>query len=183
MDERSRVLQFKPYIHDTCLVETLTTLCVGVTVCSPSEAQRTDGLADFMKSQDINWAALTPYFFAPLEPHEVPTLYVIVLAGERLNQSNIDEWAGSKRLLSGYGVSKCSVVTTINRPAEVGESPSNIGLPAGQVLLDGHDITDLRIPRSSERPSTRTLPTSYRYPLLNRPPMRKSWSASLQQPS
>lgn len=142
LDERSRVLQFASYTHDTCLVETLTTLCVGGTVCSPSEDQRTDGLADFINDHAVNWAVLTPSFVASMEPREVPTLDVVVLAGERLSQSNIDGWARSVRLLSGYGVSECSVVTTISRPAEAGQSPSNIGLPAGGVcwIVDPDDI-------------------------------------------
>lgn len=145
LDEQSRVLQFAAYTHDTCLVETLTTLCMGGTVCSPSEGERTDGLADFINNHAVNWAVLTPSFVASMEPREVPTLDVVVLAGERLSQSNIDIWAESTRLLSGYGVSECSVVTTISRPAKVEQSPSNIGLPAGGVCW----IVD---PENVERP-------------------------------
>ncbi|GES63328.1 amino acid adenylation [Aspergillus terreus] len=133
LDEHSRVLQFASYTHDTCLVEILTTLCVGGTICSPSEDQRSDGLAEFINSSAVNWAVLTPSFVASIDPDEVPTLEVVVLAGERLSQANIDNWATSVRLLSGYGVSECSVVTTISRPADGDRSPSHIGMPAGGV--------------------------------------------------
>lgn len=145
LDEHSRALQFAAYTHDACLAEILTTLCVGGTVCSPTEDQRSNGLVEFINEKAVTWAVLTPSFIASIDPSEVPSLEVVVLAGERLSQSNIDAWAASVRLLSGYGVSECSVVTTISHPADQSRSPANIGVPAGGVcwIVDPGDLDRL----------------------------------------
>jgi amino acid adenylation domain-containing protein/thioester reductase-like protein len=131
MNCQSRVLQFAAYTHDTCLVETLTTLIVGGTICVPSEEQRKNGLVEFINVEQVNWAVLTPSFITSIEPDDVPTLKVVVLAGERLSASNVSLWSKSVHLLSGYGVSECSVVTTISKPMTSETKHSNIGTPAG----------------------------------------------------
>nr|DAD54574.1 TPA_asm: NRPS-like oxidoreductase [Fusarium equiseti] len=133
IDRHSRVLQFASYTHDACIVEILTTLCMGGTICSPSEHERVNGLVQFINSQSVNWAVLTPSFITSIDHDEISTLETVVLAGERTLQSNISSWAGSVRLLTGYGVSECSVVTTISSPADENRSASHIGMPAGGV--------------------------------------------------
>ncbi|OCK77491.1 acetyl-CoA synthetase-like protein, partial [Lepidopterella palustris CBS 459.81] len=146
LNKESRVLQFASYTHDTCLAEILTTLCVGGTVCVPSEEQRKNALVEFINEKAVNWAVLTPSFITSISPEDVPTLKVIVLAGERLSQSNIRRWAESVKLLSGYGVSECSVVTTISEPLRPDTRASNIGLPAGGVcwIVDPSDTNKLK---------------------------------------
>ncbi|KAF5630184.1 C6 transcription factor [Fusarium sp. NRRL 25303] len=141
IDRHSRVLQFASYTHDACIVEILTTLCVGGTICSPSEDERVNGLVQFINSQSVNWAVLTLSFIPSIDHDEIPTLENVVLAGERTLQSNISSWAASVKLLSGYGVSECSVVTTISTPADENRSASNIGMPAGGVcwIVDSND--------------------------------------------
>ncbi|KAJ5175698.1 uncharacterized protein N7482_001575 [Penicillium canariense] len=137
----SRVLQFAAYTHDTSIVEILTTLCVGGTICSPSEHERMQSLCEFINQKAVTWAVLTPSFITAIRPEDVPTLEVVVLAGERLIQSNIEVWSQSVRLLSGYGVSECSVITTISCPADINRRASNIGTPAGGVcwIVDPKD--------------------------------------------
>ncbi|KAF5715719.1 Nonribosomal peptide Synthase (NRPS) [Fusarium mundagurra] len=141
IDRHSRVLQFASYTHDACIVEILTTLCVGGTVCSPSEDERVNGLVQFINSQSVNWAVLTPSFITSIDHDEISTLETVVLDGERTLQSNISSWVASVRLLTGYGVSECSVVTTISSPADKNRIPSNIGMPAGGVcwIVDSND--------------------------------------------
>ncbi|RBA15962.1 hypothetical protein FPRO05_12183 [Fusarium proliferatum] len=141
IDRHSRVLQFASYTHDACIVEILTTLCVGGTICSPSEYERVNGLVQFINSQSVNWAVLTPSCITSIDHDEISTLETVVLAGERTLQSNISSWAASVRLLTGYGVSECSVVTTISSPADENRSASNIGMPAGGVcwIVDSKD--------------------------------------------
>jgi amino acid adenylation domain-containing protein/thioester reductase-like protein len=145
LGEKSRVLQFAAYTHDTCLAEILTTLTVGGTVCTPSEEQRKNALTEFIDENCINWAVLTPSFLTSLTPEDVPTLDVVVLAGERLSQSNIQLWAESVRLLSGYGVSECSVATTVSEPLSPDTPATNIGLPAGGIcwIVDPLDVDKL----------------------------------------
>ncbi|KAF4955749.1 hypothetical protein FGADI_4320 [Fusarium gaditjirri] len=141
IDRHSRVLQFASYTHDACIVEILTTLCVGGTICSPSEDERVNRLVQFINSQSVNWAVLTPSFITSIDHNEISSLETVVLAGERTLQSNISSWAASVRLLTGYGVSECSVVTTISSPADENRSASNIGMPAGGVcwIVDSND--------------------------------------------
>ncbi|KAF2199584.1 amino acid adenylation [Delitschia confertaspora ATCC 74209] len=147
MDEHTRSLQFAAYTHDTSLAEILTTLMVGGTVCTPSEHQRKNSLTEFIEENKINWAVLTPTFLTTISPEDVPSLQVVVLAGERLSQSNILLWAEAVKLLSGYGVSECSVCTTISKPLRPETPASHIGLPAGGIcwIVDPSN-TDILLP-------------------------------------
>ncbi|PYH40075.1 acetyl-CoA synthetase-like protein [Aspergillus saccharolyticus JOP 1030-1] len=127
MDETTRALQFASFTFDASLVEILTTLVVGGCVCVASEEQRKRDVTEAIRETNCNWAALTPSFVNLLNPDDVPSLKVLVLAGEAMSQSHIETWAHRLRLVNAYGPSECCVCSTSNWEITSASSPRNIG--------------------------------------------------------
>ncbi|XPT04699.1 hypothetical protein M3J09_013775 [Ascochyta lentis] len=107
----TRLLQFAAYSFDASVVDVMCTLKVGGCLCTPSDTDRGD-IVPFIARTRANWAGWTPSFAALIDPHTVPTLEVLVVAGEMLPRELVDTWAGSVKLLNVYGPSECSVACT-----------------------------------------------------------------------
>lgn len=60
MNAKSRVLQFAAHTFDASLVEILTTLMMGGTVCIPTEESRLNNIVSVINDMNVNWAVLTP---------------------------------------------------------------------------------------------------------------------------
>jgi non-ribosomal peptide synthetase component F len=99
-----RFLQFASYTFDACLVEILTTLMMGGTVCVPRETDRTNGnIATAMEQMDVTMALLTPSFARVLEPSQVPQLKTLILGGEAMAETHLASWVDKVNLVNAYG--------------------------------------------------------------------------------
>ncbi len=128
-----RFLQFASYTFDASLVEILTTLMMGGTVCVPREADRTNGnIAAVMEQMGVTMALLTPSFARTLEPADVPHLRTLILGGEAMSQSRVDTWAKQLHLVNAYGPSECAVVATVNSHMRHSSNPANLGRGLGR---------------------------------------------------
>ena len=101
-----RALQFAAHSFDASVIEILSPLMIGGTVCIPDEQSRLNDIAKVMNDMRITWTCLTPTFVRFLEPSMVPHLATICLVGEAMSQSNLDTWS-KINLVNGYVV--CSV--------------------------------------------------------------------------
>ncbi|KAJ4116109.1 Nonribosomal peptide synthetase 4 [Fusarium equiseti] len=133
MNKSSRVLQFASHTFDASIMETLTTLIHGGTVCVPSEDERMHDVVGAINRMNVNWALLTPSVAQLIEPSLVPGLKTLVLGGEAMSRSHISTWAPHVQLMNAYGPSETSVVATVNPEVTVSSSPSNIGRAVGGV--------------------------------------------------
>jgi amino acid adenylation domain-containing protein len=133
IDGNTRALQFASFTFDASLVETITILISGGCICVASEEQRKRDVAEAVRATKANWAALTPSFVNLLSPDDVPSIKVLILAGEAMSQSHIDTWGQRVRLVNGYGPSECCVASTSNIDVVPGTSPRNIGYPCSGV--------------------------------------------------
>ncbi|RMI95398.1 hypothetical protein CDV36_016413, partial [Fusarium kuroshium] len=93
MDESSRVLQFASYTFDASIMEMLTTLIHGGTICVPSDEERMGDLAGAISRMHVNWALLTPSVAQLIQPSLVPELKTLVLGGEAMFSAHISSWA------------------------------------------------------------------------------------------
>ncbi|KAF5689247.1 non-ribosomal peptide synthetase [Fusarium circinatum] len=133
MTESSRVLQFASYTFDASIMEILTTLIHGGTVCVPSSDERLHDLAGSINRMNVNWALLTPSVAQLLQPSLVPSLKTLVLGGEAMSSAHISSWAPSVRLMNAYGPSETAVVAAVNPSVTLDSSPSNIGHAVGGI--------------------------------------------------
>ena len=66
-------------VFDASILETLTTLMVGATICVPDEDSRLNDLSSAINRMRINWAELTPSVANFLNPSLVPSLKSLVM--------------------------------------------------------------------------------------------------------
>jgi amino acid adenylation domain-containing protein/non-ribosomal peptide synthase protein (TIGR01720 family) len=143
ISESSRVLQFASYTFDACLIEILSTLMLGGTVCVPDQASRTNDLPGVINKFNVNWATLTPSVVRTMQPSQVPQLKALVLVGEAMSQQDLLTWADRVMLGNGYGPTECSAIATVNimtpttKPYNLGKAVTARGWV---VSKDNHDV-------------------------------------------
>ncbi|KAL8703011.1 MAG: hypothetical protein Q9201_003811 [Fulgogasparrea decipioides] len=140
MNSDSRILQFASYVFDASILETLTPLMIGATICVPSEQSRFNDLAGAIKQFHIDWACLTPSVVNFLSPATVPELRVLGLVGEVMSQENLSTWSSIK-LINGYGPAECSVAAAANSDLTINKEVTLIGYGIGAQpwLVDPED--------------------------------------------
>ena len=99
--EAPRVLQFAAHSFDASIIELITPLMIGGTICIPDEQTRLNDVSKAINDMRVTHALLTPTFVRFLEPAMVPTLVTIVLMGEAMSQANLDTWS-KINLVNGY---------------------------------------------------------------------------------
>ncbi|OJJ94691.1 hypothetical protein ASPACDRAFT_37457 [Aspergillus aculeatus ATCC 16872] len=135
-----RVLQFASFSFDVSMGEVFITLMKGGTLCIPTEDDRINNLAATINLMNITWTFMAPTVAALLDPREVPNLQTLVLGGEAVSQSLVDQWSNQLQLIDSYGPAECTIwASHANASATV--SPANIGRGVGcrYWVADIHD--------------------------------------------
>ncbi|KAK8007409.1 hypothetical protein PG989_001399 [Apiospora arundinis] len=138
-DHPKRTLQFASYTFDACIAEIFTALHFGGCICIPSEHERMNDLAHFIRDYQCDWAFFTPSFVRLLKPEDIPSMTTVVLGGEALNQECINVWGDKVRLMNGYGPTETCVFTVTrdipgpNAPVECHQKPETIGHPVSSI--------------------------------------------------
>lgn len=129
LDNTSRVLQVSSYAFDVSVMEILSTLVAGATVCVISEAEQSQMMTDGTWPVPVTHAFLTPSLAGSLDATKVPWLKTMVLLGEPLSTSHITQWGASCNLLNAYGPTECAVINAVSpRLSPRGNNdPRNIG--------------------------------------------------------
>jgi amino acid adenylation domain-containing protein/non-ribosomal peptide synthase protein (TIGR01720 family) len=150
MNETSRVLQFASHTFDASIMEILTTLIMGGTVCIPTDEARLNNIAGAINEMGVNWALLTPSFAQMIQPSSIPQFKTLVLGGEAMSRAHISTWSGAVRLMNAYGPSETSVVAAINSHVTLKCGPSNIGAAVGgRCWITDADNHDRLVPLGS----------------------------------
>jgi len=132
MNPDSRVLQYASYVFDASILENLTPLMLGATVCVPSESSRLNGLSEALNQMRVNWAELTPTVLNFLRPTELPGLRHLLLMGEAMSRENMRSCSGTEiKLMNAYGPAECSVAATLNPDVPFYGDSALIGYPMG----------------------------------------------------
>jgi amino acid adenylation domain-containing protein len=127
----SRVLQFAAYSFDISNGDVLNTLMNGGCICVPSEDERSNDLAGFIRRMRVNWACLTPSAASILHPSAVPTLETLVLCGEPIKQETVRLWADAVYLVDAYGPAETTILCTSNPGIKPNTSSANLGRNMG----------------------------------------------------
>ena len=145
----TRVIQFANYVFDACIADIFVALCSGGTVCVPSDAQRLQNIAGFIRDAAVNTAmGLTPSFAATIPPEECRGLTKIVLGAEAVTRETLDIWFGHAELYNTYGPTETLVMCTSYRYTSRDEAPGTIGrLFTGRAWIveadDHHKLTPI----------------------------------------
>ena len=115
IDETSRVFQFASFVFDVSVLEILTALSCGATVCIPSDQERTTDITSAINKLRATWTCLTPSVANVIEsPAAVPTLRTFASAAEALTPETIKKWNSGLQLLNAYGPTEGSVIALSN---------------------------------------------------------------------
>jgi acyl carrier protein len=128
LDSGCHVLQFASYSFDVSIVDIVDTLTHGACLCIPSEYDRVNNIVEVMNKMRVTWADLTPSFAGTFTAAAVPTLQTLVLAGEEVQQGEIERWAGKLRLINCYGPAESSACTACEYSSPVDQA-GTIGYP------------------------------------------------------
>lgn len=136
-----RLLQFSAYVFDVSVGEIIGSLVSGACVCVPSEHDRMNGLRQFINAMDVNWAYLTPTFARTLKPADLPSLKLLLLAGEAVSKDVFEMWFGKVRLVNGWGPAETCVFSAMHEWKSIRQSPLTIGRPVGGLcwIVDPQD--------------------------------------------
>ena len=141
LTSKVKMLQFASYVFDMSVGETVLTLISGACVCVPSEHTRMNELKQFIRDMDISWIFLTPSFARTLSPSEIPSVELLILAGEGVPRDVFDNWVGKVRLVNGWGPAETCVCSTLHEWTSSTESPLTVGSPVGGFcwIVDAQD--------------------------------------------
>ncbi|KAH7318045.1 hypothetical protein B0I35DRAFT_353657, partial [Stachybotrys elegans] len=141
----SRVLQFASYVWDASILEIFGTLLAGGCVCVPSDEQRMTALAEFIESNSVECAILTPTVIRTLSPDEVPHLRSLVSAGEAVDVTSVELWRDQVRFFNGWGPSESAVCSALAEVTESSPDLESIGTPSGNALwiVDDSNVESL----------------------------------------
>jgi amino acid adenylation domain-containing protein len=153
--KHSRIFQWSAYAFDIAVIDTMAALLHGACLCIPSEESRINNVAGALVELRANWATFTPSFARHIDPTTIPQLQTVVLAGEAMTPSDIQQWRGHI-LFNGYGPAEASLcvsgritaeqrTVTIGRPmasnAWIVQAANNTKLAPigaiGQLIMEG----------------------------------------------
>ncbi|RAL01226.1 amino acid adenylation [Aspergillus ibericus CBS 121593] len=136
----SRMLQLSSYAFDVSMLEFMTPLLVGGCICIPSTSERKDGIAESVQSLQPSHMVITPARLRALTPTDVNSVETVMLIGETVRASDIEEWSKDMHVINMYGPAECTVLFTMQRAVSTARA-ANIGAPiAGAAWIsDRHD--------------------------------------------
>ncbi|KAF0846969.1 non-ribosomal peptide synthetase [Nocardia caishijiensis] len=133
-DTTDRVLHFASPSFDAALLEILLATGRAATLCiAPTDIYGGDELADFLRTQRITHAFVTPAGLASVDPTGLDDLQSILSGGDEVPADLVNRWAGSDRTGTRefrvlYGPTETTMLATATEPLHPGERPT-IGTP------------------------------------------------------
>ncbi|MDV6260034.1 non-ribosomal peptide synthetase [Rhodococcoides yunnanense] len=139
----SRVLQFASPSFDASIFETLMAVGAGAAVVIvPSEVHGGRELEALIDRHQVTHACLTPTVLQVTDADAVPSLRVVVMAGEAANSALLQRWSRQRSVFNAYGPTEGTVMstcTTDQREWGSAKVPVTIGGPTlgfDTVVLD-----------------------------------------------
>jgi amino acid adenylation domain-containing protein/non-ribosomal peptide synthase protein (TIGR01720 family) len=130
MNEQTRNLQFASYSFDAAIGDILGTLMAGGCVCIPSESERLDDIEKAINRMQVNMVDLPPSMLGMLKPENIPSVQIMVIAGESAPEYELRRWYSQVQVVLAYGPTECSVESSyVTRLSLEHLKPSNIGFP------------------------------------------------------
>ena len=128
-DTQERVLQFTSFSFDSALWETSMALGNGgaLVLPDPDLASSPTDLAEFMADQGVTSAALPPTVLTKMA-RTLPSLRVLLSAGEACNAALVAKWAPGRTFVNSYGPTETTVCST-QGVCSVEEGTPTIGRP------------------------------------------------------
>ncbi|MCC6487429.1 MAG: amino acid adenylation domain-containing protein, partial [Candidatus Hydrogenedentes bacterium] len=114
-DHDTRVLQFASLSFDASVWEIFPALGAGCPLILASREIVSDPerLTRYMQQEGVTMATLPPTVLSLLDPGVLPSLRVVISAGERCPVELAARWTPDRRFLNGYGPTETTVCATL----------------------------------------------------------------------
>ncbi|MEU9807292.1 amino acid adenylation domain-containing protein [Mycobacterium sp. NPDC050853] len=123
-----RLLMVASPTFDASVFEILWAVGAGATlVVAPRDVYAADALTEFLQTQRVTAAVLTPTVLSSLDRARLDAMRTLVTAGEDCPRELVDAWAPGRRLVNAYGPSEATIWAT-SAPVVAGQ-PVDIGAP------------------------------------------------------
>ncbi|MFA5665249.1 amino acid adenylation domain-containing protein, partial [Castellaniella sp.] len=139
-----RVLQFAALSFDASIWEIFMALGSGATlhIPDPDTVRFGEELLDTLENDRITMATLPPSLLVALPKRALPSLRLLMVAGEACPDAVVEKWASGRRFFNGYGPSEASVCSNLYEAHENARRIP-IGKPGAHCRayvmdLDGH---------------------------------------------
>ncbi|KAF8444235.1 hypothetical protein BGX38DRAFT_1143770 [Terfezia claveryi] len=144
----SKLLQFCSQAFDVSVFDIFFTWASGMSLCAGTKDFLLQDLERIINAFEITHLSLTPTVAALINPDNVPTVRMLVTAGEAITPKVFGNWAG-RGLYQGYGPSETTNICTMNAAMTQQEHVNNLGLTlknTSAFILALHDGFEL-VPR------------------------------------
>ncbi|MGS0630389.1 AMP-binding protein, partial [Photorhabdus asymbiotica] len=139
--ERKKTLMFAAYVFDASVSELFLSLFHGHTIYLCSEAERNaPAVEKLIQRENIEMATLPPAILKLLTDAELPSLQLLVTAGESPSASVLEYFSQHNNILNAYGPTEVTVCAT-GKQYQRGDIATNIGKAINNVrlyVLDNH---------------------------------------------
>ncbi|KAF7556526.1 hypothetical protein G7Z17_g1316 [Cylindrodendrum hubeiense] len=129
----SRVFDFASHSFDVPIFHAFMALTTGGCLCLPSDDDRKNNLQGSIVSLRATVGLLTPSVAALLSPAQMPDLQTIILGGEALQVQDVLPWWNRVQVITAYGPSECTPISTVNQHAASPNEAIHLGKGVGQV--------------------------------------------------
>jgi amino acid adenylation domain-containing protein len=126
----SRILQFASLSFDASVWEIFATLISGATLVLGTSDTLLLGqnLLQLLREQAVTHATIGPAALAVLPSEQLPSLEVLIVAGEAVSSEVVRKWSSGRRLFNAYGPTEATVCATIAQVQDANQKPP-IGRP------------------------------------------------------
>lgn len=139
----SRVLQFGSHAFGACIAEYLGAMIHGACLCIAPELGHP---VEAIQSLNANFITLAPSASRLLDPIQVPSLQVVVLAGEALSPLDLEKWQGRVQLKCMYGLAETAAFSLLADLTKPNSNYREIGVPTHTWncwIVDTNNVEDL----------------------------------------
>ncbi len=134
-EKTTKSLMFAAYVFDACVFELFPALLNGLTLYLCNETERNaPAIAELIQREGIQMAILPPAILNLLTDVELPSLQLLVTAGESPSLDFMDHFSQHSKVINAYGPTEITVCATQKR-YQHGEIATNIGQAINNVRL------------------------------------------------
>jgi 3-oxoacyl-[acyl-carrier-protein] synthase III len=130
-----RCLQFASLTFDASVFETMMAFHAGATLfVMETSVRRTtaSGIASAIRERGVTVATLPPSVLSAIPAENLPSLRLLVSAGEACSASLVAKWKPGRQMFNAYGPTEATVWAATQRCRDDGQDP-NLGRPIGNV--------------------------------------------------
>lgn len=143
----NRIFQFAPFVFGTSMLEILSAWLIGGVLCLSSDDEWRNDLVGAIARSKATGLVLPVSLAKLISPDMIPTVRMLAVGGEPLDDILVDRWADRVRLVQGYGMSENAGILTIKDGLTRESDPRNVGQsPNGRIWLVSPDDHNQLVP-------------------------------------